>query len=274
MTAVLAGLPAALLTALAVAVALGPSGRSRVRRLEGRAPAGRSRRRLLPATVAVAGAVLVAATWLGWRVLGWVLAVAIVVTLVAWLVRAHVLEGRRRRAGDEVAEAAHTLALLLRAGQIPTVALSDAAEDHPCLARAAATVRLGGDVAEALQEEAGTPGREALAQLAAAWRVGEASGAPVAKVVAQVTETVRRERQLAEVVATELSAARTSGRIMAALPLLAIALGMAAGADPVAFLFRESAGQVLLVVGLALAAAGVVWTERIAAAPDAQGSRP
>lgn len=272
MSAALTGLPAALLTALAVAVALGPPGRSRVRRLEDRAPVGRSRLRLVPVTVA--GAALLAATLLGWRVLGWAMAVAIVVGLVAWLVRAHVLTGRRRRAGDEVAEAAHTLALLLRAGQIPTVALSDAAADHPCLSRAAATARLGGDVAETLQEEAGTPGREALAQLAAAWRVGEASGAPVAKVVAQVTETVRRERQLAEVVATELSAARTSGRIMAALPLLAIALGMAAGADPVAFLFREPAGQVLLVAGLALAAAGVVWTERIAATADGGGTRP
>ncbi|WP_185975848.1 type II secretion system F family protein [Tessaracoccus rhinocerotis] len=271
MTALVQGLPGALLVALAVAVGIGPPAGSRLGRLRARVDARRGRARLFPLLVLVGLAVLPIA--FGWRVLGWVVAAGIVVALVAWLVRRQVLERRRRVARDAAADAAHTLALLLRAGQIPTAALAEAAADHPCLAPAAATVRLGGDVAEALLESAREPGGEALAQLAGAWRVGEASGAPVAKVVAQVTETVRREQQLADVVATELSAARTSGRIMATLPLLAIALGMAAGADPVTFLFRESAGQLLLVAGVALAASGVVWTERIAATPDGRRGR-
>lgn len=259
----------ALLLALAVAVGIGPPGGKAVRRL--RVREARMPRRTWPMPTAVVGLAVVFGIANGWRVLGWVTAVGIVGALVWWLLRQHGLERRRRRAQDEVAEAAQTLALLLRSGQIPTRALAEAAADNPCLAPAAAAVGLGGDVAGALREASHAPGREALAQLAGAWRVSEASGAPVSKVVGQVTDTVRRERQLADVVATELSAARTSGRIMATLPLLAIALGMAAGADPVSFLLHEGLGQGLLVAGVALAAAGVVWTERIAAGPADSG---
>lgn len=267
MSALLPALPAALLLAFAAALGAGPPRGDALRRLRVRAARRTGRTWPLPAVAAALLGVL--GSLFGWRVLGWVALGGIVAALVSWLAHRHLLERRRRRARDEVAEAAHNLALLLKAGQIPTRALAEAAADNPCLAPAAATVALGGDVGEALREAAREPGREALAQLAGAWRVSEASGAPIAKVVGQVTDTVRRERQLADVVATELSAARTSGRIMACLPLLAIGLGIAAGADPVTFLFREGLGQGLLVAGVALAAAGVVWTERIAAGPEA-----
>lgn len=266
MSAILTGLPAALVAGLAVAVALGPPAVHPLRRLTARSRAMRGLRARLPLVLGSVGLATIQ-TFFGWRALGWVLAGGIIVGLVVWLARQSRAARRQQRAREEVAAAAHTLALLLRAGQIPTRALAEAAADNPCLAPAAATVGLGGDVGEALLVASREPGREALVKLAGAWRVSEASGAPVAKVVGQVTETVRRERQLADVVATELAAARTSGRIMATLPFLAIALGMVAGADPISFLFGEGPGQVLLVAGVALAALGVVWTERIASGP-------
>lgn len=266
MSSLVSGLPAALLAALAVAVAMGAPAGHRLVRLEARSEAAPSGSNKLPLLLGVVGLVAIQA-FFGWRVLGWVVAVGIIVGLLIWLFRQSRLGRQQRQARDEVAAAAHTLALLLRAGQIPTRALVDAAADNPCLAPAAATVGLGGDVGAALMVAAREPGREALVKLAGAWRVSEASGAPVAKVVAQVTETVRRERQLADVVATELSTARSSGRIMATLPFLAIGLGVVAGADPIGFLFGDALGQSLLVAGVAMAAAGVVWTERIAATP-------
>ena len=163
--------------------------------------------------------------------------------------------------------AARVLSSLLKAGQIPSAALAEAAEDCPLLATAATAARLGGDVATELRTAAGRPGREGLALVAAAWQVSERSGAPVADVLATVAENLRRERQLGAVVETELSAARTSGHIMAALPFLALALGFAAGGNPVDFLLEGPIGQMLILVGVALTAVGVVWIDRLAAAP-------
>ena len=45
--------------------------------------------------------------------------------------------------------------------------------------------------------------------------------------------------------------------------MLGIALGQATGADPLRVLMGEGLGGILLVVGCGLAAAGVVWAERI-----------
>ncbi|MCC2594383.1 hypothetical protein LKO27_13315 [Tessaracoccus sp. OS52] len=267
----LTALPAASLVALAVVVLVGEPPAKGLVRLRQRRQAGAARR-WLPLTAVGFGLAWVWALF-GGRTLGWVLAVGIVVATVAWVVRQSIQSRHVLAAEDETGRAAHTVALLLRAGQIPTRALVEAAADNPCLAPAAAAVGLGGDAGRALVGIAGEPGRRGMAQLAAAWRVSESSGAPVATVVAQVTETMRRERQLADVVAAELSAARASGRIMATLPLVAIGLGTVVGADPVSFLFGSVLGQVLLVVGLALAAAGVVWTEKIARSPMGVGRR-
>lgn len=257
-------LPVAVLMALAVAVLTPPAPAKRLARLRPAAPAGAARG--LP--VVVGGCVL-ALVWvvLGTRVLGWVVMAGLVVGTVAWVVHRGARAARLAAAERGTARAAATVALLLGSGRIPTEALAEAAEDCPALDPAAAAVRLGGDVGAALEAGAAEPGRHGLAALAAAWRVSEQTGAPVAGIVAQVAENLRHDQQVADVVAAELSAARTSGRIMAVLPFAAIALGSLVGASPLAFLFGPGPGQWVLLAGVALAAGGVVWTEHIASVP-------
>ena len=201
----------------------------------------------------------------GLRVAGWTLVVVIAAGTAAWVLRRAAAERVRRNRADETTRVTVGLAMLLRAGQIPTAALAETATDCDALAPVAAVATLGGDVPAALQEVSETPGREGLARVAGAWRVAERTGAPVASVLLQVAEGLRAERELAGVVEAELAMARGSARIMAFLPLGALLLGSFVGADPLGFLLGNPLGLVLALAGVGLAAAGVVWTEKLAA---------
>ena len=201
----------------------------------------------------------------GLRAAGWTLVVVIAAGTAAWVLRRAAAERVRRNRADETTRVTVGLAMLLRAGQIPTAALAETATDCDALAPVAAVATLGGDVPAALQEVSETPGREGLARVAGAWRVAERTGAPVASVLLQVAEGLRAERELAGVVEAELAMARGSARIMAFLPLGALLLGSFVGADPLGFLLGNPLGLVLALAGVGLAAAGVVWTEKLAA---------
>jgi tight adherence protein B len=50
---------------------------------------------------------------------------------------------------------------------------------------------------------------------------------------------------------------------MAALPLMGILLGAGMGVNPVAVLLGSPLGNLLLVVGVALMCAGLLWSARI-----------
>lgn len=254
---------AVVLFAMSAALAVGPPPGKQLRRL-GPVPITHSHPGwLLPAGVGFIAVVLV---WvaLGPRVLGWVVTAGVLVGTAAWLVRRTRMDRRRARVRGDTARATRTLALLLQAGQIPTDALDDAASDCSALAPVAHTGRLGGDVSLAFRELGEQPGGAGYARVSAAWHVSERTGAPIAILLGRVAENLRRERHLAAVVSTELAAARASGRIMALLPFVAIALGSVVGAKPLDFLFGSSLGQMAFMAGTALVAVGVVWTERIA----------
>ncbi len=260
--------PAALM-ALAVWLAVGPPGGAGVRRLGPGADRGR---RLPPVAVPVAGAAVLVWVVLGGGAARWVLMAGIAAATGGWLAR-RAARARRIDAGQrEVARAAGTLSLLLASGWIPSRAIREAAEDSPCLGGAAAAVRLGGHACSALIEDASTPGWGGLAAVAAAWQVSEQCGAPIAGVMSEVADSLRQERRLADVVTTELAAARASGRIMAFLPVVAVGLGSAVGADPVAFLVGDGIGPWFLLVGVGLSAAGLIWTELIAGGSAPAGS--
>ena len=207
---------------------------------------------------------MIVAVVLGVKVAGWGLVLAIAVGTAMWVLRRGAAERSRRSRADETTRVTVGLAMLLRAEQIPTTALSKAASDCPALAPVAAVARLGGDVPRALREAARTPGREGLARVAGAWRVAERTGAPIASVLLQVAEGLRSERELSGVVEAELAMARGSARIMAFLPFGALLLGSFVGANPLGFLLEHPLGMVLALAGVSLAAAGVVWTEKLA----------
>ena len=242
-----------------------PAGGSRgLARLRTRRPRRRIDLRVTPVIGAalLVGALLVAL--LGLAGLGWAVSGGVAAGTLTWLwlARRRARAAKRRRA--DVAASARLLASLLRSGQIPAVALREAADDHPQLAEAAAASALGADVAHALERGATRPGAAGLATMAAAWRVSERSGAPVAGVLMRVAESLREEHQVAEVVDTELAAARTSGHIMAVLPFGALGLGFFAGGNPVEFLLGSVLGQWLATAAVVLTAVGVVWTGRLA----------
>lgn len=248
--------------ALAAAVLVGHPPARALRRLERAIPRRGSLRTVV--MVSVGGAAVLIWALGGPRLAGWVLLAGMVTATAAWVIRGTRTDRRVTRERTETARAARTLALLLQAGQLPARALQDAADDCPVLAPAAVTGRLGGDVGQALADAGRAAGHDGLLRVSAAWRVSEATGAPIAPVLAGVAETLREERHLAGVVAAELAAARASGRIMAVLPFVAIALGTLIGAEPLAFLFGSWSGELALIAGVGLAAGGVVWTEKIA----------
>lgn len=224
-----------------------------------------ARRRVEPERWTVwlpAGAVAVLAGITG----GWAIGVAAgcIAATATWVMRRQ----RRRRSAQreraEVVRACQLVGGMLGLGQVPAEALRGAAERAPVLAEAAAVQSLGGEVAVVLRRSSALPGREGLAQLAAAWQVAEQTGASMASTLAAVAERLTAELALRATVEAELSAPRATGRLLAGLPVAGIGLGYAMGGDPIAFLTASWFGQACLALGVLLGCVGLVWTELLA----------
>ena len=200
----------------------------------------------------------------GARVTVWALAAVVTSATLAGLLWRDMGARRARAAAREVARASRMFASQLRIGQVPVVALTEVAAECPVLRPAAETARIGGEVAQVLRRLAGQPGRRGLTQLAAAWQLSGDSGAPIADAADRVAEGLREEEATAASVAVEVAGARTTGRIMALLPLAGLGLGYLAGGDPVRYIVTTWLGQMLFVAGVALAAAGAWWLEWLA----------
>lgn len=183
--------------------------------------------------------------------------------------------GRVERDGHRVAGLCGALAPELRAGAYPATALRYAVrstlEDLPDTggddALAAFLHRLAGadpvDVPGLLAAAGDLPGAGGLRGLSAAWTVAVDRGVALAEVVTRVSDAVEADLQARRDLAAETAGARTTARLLAALPLGGIALGSAMGAHPVGVLIGTVAGRGCLVAGLALAVAGWAWTRRI-----------
>jgi tight adherence protein B len=173
----------------------------------------------------------------------------------------------RRRAGRERAEliaAARTLVAELQVGSRPAEALQAAAELAPAhaaaLRDAAERAAVGSDVSTVLGRDAAVPGLVALGH---AWRVAEASGAPVADVLARVAEDLEDGRRREQAVSAALAGSRSSALMLAVLPAVGLLLGGSMGADPLGVLIGTPAGRAVCVAGAVFDAAGVLWTLRI-----------
>ena len=151
---------------------------------------------------------------------------------------------QRRRAAAAVVESVGQLSADLRAGASPGDALAALAGDP----RAVPATRH-----RAVQ---------------AVWAVAATSGAPAATVLERVEHDLRaREHQRREV-AAQLAGARSTGALLAVLPVVGMGMGAAVGAEPVSVLLGRPMGQVALVIGVGLEAAGVLWTARIVAGAE------
>ena len=182
-----------------------------------------------------------------WALLGYGVAAPVLPALAGGLAGATVAAalGRvaadraRRRADAALAEAVGSVAADMRAGQQPAKAL--AAVAGPAAGHRA---------------------------VVAVWCVSERSGAPVADVLDRVERDLRARQDERREVTAALAGARSTGILLAVLPLLGIGLGAGMGAHPISVLLGQTRGQVALVVGVALEALGVRWTSRIIAAAE------
>lgn len=198
-------------------------------------------------------------------------ALAVAAGTVLRLVVLHAGDRRAVRARTEVARACGVLASYVRVGQVPAEALVLVAADCPVLAEAAAVQQIGGDVPGALRARAAQPGHGGLLDLARAWQVTSSSGAPMAPALEEVASGLASDEALRSVVSAELAAPRSTGKLMAVLPLVGVGLGYLLGGRPLEWLVAGPVGWGCLLLGLLLAAAGVLWIEGLARAAAAGG---
>ena len=177
-------------------------------------------------------------------------------------------DGRRAHAAaitrDRVLECCDLLAAELASGRPPGSALTQASGVWPALAPVATSHALGGDVAGAMHRLSAEPGAEGLRLVAAAWQVSHRTGRGLADALARVADGLRATRATDRVVQGELASARATARLVAALPLLTMAMATGAGADPVTFLIDSPLGLGCLAGGLALGFSGLAWIDRLA----------
>jgi tight adherence protein B len=167
------------------------------------------------------------------------------------------------------------------------------AESLPILAAARAAALRGSSVAAAIRHavSGGTTGhgpgaaamhapasvrsgrdRRIWGELAACFDTAEASGCPLADVLARFAAHLEAEDDAEAARQTALAGPRASVRLLTWLPLSGLGLGLVLGVDPVATLLAKPWGVLALAAGVVLTAAGRVWSSRLVRA--AAGIQP
>ena len=124
---------------------------------------------------------------------------------------------------------------------------------------AAAAAELGHGVAAALTAEAARRPEIArdLRHVAGAWTLAERHGVPLADLLAAVHAGLRWRLAHAGRVGAALAGPRATAAVLTGLPALGILLGELVGAGPLQRAAGGVLGQLLVVCGVGLAAAGV-----------------
>lgn len=137
----------------------------------------------------------------------------------------------------------------------------DQPEVAATLARIAAHVELGGEL------DAGVVGdaQPAVRRLGDAWSISVRHGLPMVSLLEALHRDLAQRREFAARTDAGLAGPRATAMVLAGLPLLGLGLGQLMGAHPIGVLLGTPMGSVLLVVGVALAAAGVLWADAIVA---------
>jgi len=153
------------------------------------------------------------------------------------------------------------LATELRAGHPPEVALRNAGGDPSVWPTAVSAARFGSDITQALRVDAES--HPAITALAACWRVGSVSGSGLARTVEELARSGRASEDTRVQLDAHLASARSSIRVLAALPFLGIAMGTLLGATPLTWFGTSRIGFGALCGGLTLTGIGLWWSRRI-----------
>lgn len=184
----------------------------------------------------------------------------------AWVFLRRRFVTRRQRSARRAAtrEVLAEVVADVRAGQPPTRALERALGDRDVAPRTLAAVRLGGDVAEALRDDARQMMQPVLAGVGACWSVASAQGAGLADALDRLVTQERRAEEVRRQLEAHLAAPRATARMLAMLPALGLGLGLLVGGDPIGWLLGTPLGWACLVIGLVLIGLGLAWAGRIA----------
>jgi tight adherence protein B len=156
-------------------------------------------------------------------------------------------------------------------------------ESRRILAAARAAALRGSSVAAAIRREvaAGSEGEGSVAvamgavgiragrdvrvwgELAACFDTAEASGCPLADVLARFAAHLETEDDAEAARQTALAGPRATVRLLTWLPLSGLGLGLLLGVDPVATLLGNPWGLAALAAGVALTAVGRLWSARL-----------
>jgi tight adherence protein B len=176
-------------------------------------------------------------------------------------------ERRRARAVDErrlrgLADALAGFAAELRAGRTVDEAALAAGRACPDDGTAAALVRAlrAPDAVPALGDGAWA---DAVTRIAAGTRLSARTGCSLAAVACAVEDDLRARVRQQHDLRTAVAAPQASAALLASLPLLALAMGSGIGADPWHVLVGTPLGNLLLVLGAGLEAAGLTWSSRL-----------
>lgn len=176
---------------------------------------------------------------------------------------------RAAAARAAVVELVRSMAAELRAGRAPEQAFVRAAgavnRSALDLTGSIAAVAEGTDVATALAALAAEPSQASagLRPLTACCALSARTGASLSAALDELAGSLREELRLAEEVRAQLAGPRSTVRLLAGLPVLALLLGGAMGAEPCAFLLGSVPGAACLVVAAGLEWAGIAWTRNL-----------
>jgi tight adherence protein B len=183
-----------------------------------------------------------------------------------------ILLARRTSAAAAAARAGATrlLAALvaeLRAGATPPAALAAAAGEagplRPLVESAVGSARQGGGLPQLASLPPGDPAGPALRALAACWALAGEYGVGLGTALTGLGRALEREERLRAEATAALAGARTTARLLAALPLLGVGLAASTGARPLTFLLHTPAGLGLTAAAAGLQAAGWWWLRRL-----------
>lgn len=254
-----------LVSALVAAVTLGGAAML-ARPVRSRRPMSSRARWGATAVIIVALALLLD---LPWRGLG---PVVLALAAVAGFASVRTRRQRARAAavtGASVQEVCELLGAELATGLPVDRCLDEAARVWTPMGQVARAHRLAGSVPEALRAAATLPGAGDLRLVAGAWQVAAHTGSGLAESLAEVAQTLREREATRRLVRSELASARSTAKLMAALPVLTLAMGSGVGGDPVRFLLATPLGLGCLGVGLLLSVLGLRWIEAISANVEA-----